>query len=127
MMARCLLLFLLLVPTPARAAVESAGGGTLSAGLRLWGAMLLVLALILLLYAASRRWMKWLPGNREATIRIRETRPLGPRKALCLVEVRGRELLLGVTAERIELLCRLDDSQPGSFDQTLQQHLDLPS
>ncbi|MGE4492538.1 MAG: flagellar biosynthetic protein FliO [Syntrophotalea sp.] len=83
------------------AALPAAGG------LRMWAGLAVVMALILLLYAAAQRWLRWPTGGRSGVIRIRETRPLGPKKYLYLVQVRDRELLLGVTAERI---CLLNDA-----------------
>jgi flagellar biogenesis protein FliO len=45
---------------------------------------------------------------------------LGGKKALCLVEVQGRQLLLGVSSEAINLLCEFDSPPGQSFEQTLQ-------
>lgn len=118
-----LLLVLLLLPSAAQAASSSAGD-PLGDGLRLLGALGMILGLILLLYAGSRRGLRWLPKARGGAIQILETRPLGPKKSLCLVQVRGRELLLGISAERVELLCRLDQAGPPSFDDTLKQQLE---
>lgn len=115
---------LLLVLFPAvAAAAQSSAVDPLGGGLRLLGALGMILGLILLLYAGSRRGLRWLPKARGGAIRIVETRPLGPKKSLCLIEVRGRELLLGIGAERVELLCQLGESAPLNFDETLQQQL----
>lgn len=119
-------LLLVLLPAVAAAAPSSAVD-PLGSGLRLLGALGMILGLILLLYAASRRGLRWLPKARGGAIRIIETRPLGPKKSLCLIEVRGRELLLGIGAERVELLCQLGESAPLNFDQTLQQQLGVRS
>ncbi len=112
---------LLLLPTVAHAA--DSGGGGLGSGLRMLGAMLLVLGLIYLLYALSRKQLKWLPGSRSGVIRVREVRSLGGRKALCLVQVRDQELLLGLGTDRVELLCHLGKA-PEDFAATLQAQLD---
>lgn len=117
-----MILLLVLLPAVAAAAPDSAVD-PLGSGLRLLGALGMILGLILLLYAGSRRGLRWLPKPRGGAIRIIETRPLGPKKSLCLIEVRGRELLLGIGAERVELLCQLGESAPLNFDQTLQQQL----
>lgn len=116
-MRLCALLMLL----PATAHAAESAEPLLSGGLRLFTGLLLVLGLLLLVYALSKRGLRWLPGHREGRIQIRETRPLGAKKALCLVEVKGRELLIGVSNERIELLCEFDPSPQRSFEQTLQQ------
>lgn len=120
---RFLTLVLLLWPAAAEAAPSTAGN-PLGDGLRLLGALGMILGLILLLYAGSRRGMRWLPKARGGAIQILETRPLGPKKSLCLVQVRGRELLLGISAERVELLCQLDQAGPPSFDETLKRQLE---
>lgn len=107
-------------------AVPRTGGG-----LRLWAGLIIVMAVILLLYAAARRWLSWPAGGRQGTIQIRETRALGPKKSLCLVRVRDREMLLGVSGDRIDLLCELpaparEESQTG-FEQTLRKQVKDPS
>ncbi|MCD4688029.1 MAG: flagellar biosynthetic protein FliO [Desulfuromonadaceae bacterium] len=116
-MPLCLLLILL--PATVHAGAE-APDPLIGNGLRMVAGLLLVLGLMLLLFALSKRGLRWLPGSREGRIHIRETRPLGGKKALCLVEVQGRELLIGVSNERIELLCELDSPPGQSFEQTLQ-------
>ena len=120
------LAILLLLPTVAQAA-QSAAGDPLGGGLRMLGALGMILGLILLLYAGSRRGLRWLPKARSGAIRIVEVRQLGPKKSLCLVQVRGRELLLGIGAERVELICQLGEGAPPSFDETLQRQLGVPS
>ncbi|MHB1400224.1 MAG: flagellar biosynthetic protein FliO [Trichloromonadaceae bacterium] len=114
------LALLLLLPSAAQAA-QSSAGDPFGSGLRMLGALGMILGLILLLYAGSRRGLRWLPKARSGAIRIVEVRQLGPKKSLCLVQVRGRELLLGVGADRVELLCQLGDEPSPSFDETLQQ------
>ena len=110
---------LVLLPATAQAA-EAVPDPLIGSGLRMIAGLLLVLGLMLLLYALSKRGLRWLPGSREGRIHIRETRPLGGKKALCLVEVQGRELLLGVSSEGINLLCEFDSPPGQSFEQTLQ-------
>jgi len=107
------------LPATAQAATEPPDQ-MIGSGLRMLAGLLLVLGLMLLLYALSKRGLRWLPGSREGRIQIHETRPLGGKKALCLVEVKGRELLIGVSSERIELLCEFDSESAESFEETLQ-------
>ncbi|MEZ4483706.1 MAG: flagellar biosynthetic protein FliO [Syntrophotaleaceae bacterium] len=109
------------LPATAQAAAETPDP-LIGNGLRLLAGLLLVLGIMLLVYALSKRGLRWLPGSREGRIHIRETRPLGGKKALCLVEVQGRELLLGIASERIELLCELGRDATASFEETLQKH-----
>jgi flagellar protein FliO/FliZ len=119
------LLMFLLLPSTALAASPGAEAAPemLGSGLRLLAGLVLVLGLVLLIYALSRRGLRWLPKPRGGAILIREMRHLGPKKALCLVEVRGRELLLGIGADRIDLLCALGDAPGGDFDADLQDAL----
>lgn len=87
--------------------------------LRLLGGLGLIVGLMLLVYALYRRGFS-LPGMKEGRIRIVETRALGGRKCLCLVQWRDRELLLGVAGDRITLLDRRDGA-PESFAATLDK------
>ena len=87
--------------------------------LRLLGGLVLIIGLMLLVYALYRRGFS-LPGMKEGRIRIVETRALGGRKCLCLVQVRDRELLLGIAGERITLLDRRE-SASASFATTLDK------
>ncbi len=115
----------LLLPAAAQAA-QSQEDGMLGSGLRVLGGMLLVLGLIYLIYALSRKKLAWLPGSRPGIIRVREVRSLGGRKALYLIQVRDRELLLGVSADRMELLSDLGKA-PADFADTLQAQMDQES
>jgi flagellar biogenesis protein FliO len=101
-MVRFLLLLLLLPGTAWCAAPPPAT--TMTGSLRLLAGMACVAGLMLAGYALLRRFGRWFPNASDSVIRIRETRALGPNKSLCLGEVQGRRLLLGITAERITLL-----------------------
>lgn len=90
---------------PAAEAVE--GPSLLGSSLKMAAALAVIVGLLLLVYWASRKGFGILPKPREGAIRVLETRPLGGRKFLCLVSVRGQELLLGVSHERIEQLAQL--------------------
>jgi len=117
---------LLLMPRCVSAAETVAS--PVAGGLRAWAGLAIVMALILLLYAAARRWLRWPTAGRAGTIQIRETRPLGPKKALYLVKVRDRELLLGVSGEQITVLCDMplpadEGGEKEAFEQTLQKRM----
>lgn len=73
-------------------------------------ALLVVLGLILLVYYGTTRLVKAVPafGQSGRQIRVIETRPLGPRKALILVEVGGEYLLLSSTESQITLLKQIN-------------------
>jgi flagellar protein FliO/FliZ len=123
-----LLLFQLLLPTLAFAetAAESPDSMFPIAGLRLVIALGLVLGIFFLFYALSRKGLKFLPGNKSGIIKVVEMRSLGPKRALYLVEVRGEELLLGVGAERVELISKMGPAaeKKPSFEEEVQAHLE---
>ncbi len=105
-----LLVILLLAPTPVRAA-ESLSAG--SAVLQMTWALAVVVGLILIIYALARRRLG--PAAlRGGAINIVELRHVMPKTSLVLVEVRGRELLLGISGGNIELLADLTDDAPRS-------------
>lgn len=116
--------------SPALLQAEDAIPRPLAGGLKLWAGLAFVLAVILLLYAAAKRWLPWPTGARGGAIQVCETRSLGPKKALYLVKVRDRELLLGVTGERIAKLCEMpvptDDTGEETFEQTLERMKETP-
>jgi len=111
---------------PASAAAAEWGPDTmLPASLKLIGALTIVLGLVLLLYYCSRKGFGFLPGQKTGAIKVIEARHLMPKKSLFLVEIRGRELLLGVGVDRIELLFRLDwHNNTTPFEETLNSHLE---
>jgi|TARA_B110000503_G_scaffold63531_1_gene100229 flagellar biosynthetic protein FliO len=88
------------------------------------GSLLLVLAILLAMVFAARWFMQRRPqGGRR--LRYVEAMALGNRDKLLLVEVDGKSLLLGVTAQNIRLLAEL-----GAVDGALtpaDQHQDSSS
>lgn len=120
-MLRLLTLIMLLVP--AAPALAADGDGLLLPTLKMLGALALVLGVVLLLYAGSRRGLGLLPRAGGQQIEIVETRSLGPKKAICLVRVRGEEYLLGLGADRVELISRLEGVGESTFEQQLQQQV----
>ncbi len=99
---------------------EPSGEGLLPAGLKTMAALVVVLGVILLLFALSRKRPRWLSPNRAGAIKVVETRYLGPKKALCLVQVRGEEYLIGMGQDRIELISRIAGGPTPTFEETLQ-------
>ena len=82
------------------------------------GSLLLVLAILLVMVFAARWFMQRRPqGGRR--LRFIEAMALGSRDKLLLVEVDGKSLLLGVTAQNIRLLAELgaEEALPISLDQ----------
>jgi flagellar protein FliO/FliZ len=117
-----LLFFLLPVFFPALAWAAEPPDMT-SALLRTLWALLVVAGLILALYGLSKK--KLLLGKIGGNaIKIVELRPLQPKSTLALVEVRGREYLLGVSANSIQLLADLSPEpgrQPADFSAVLAE------
>jgi len=105
----------------AQAAAAAVGEETGTWGGPVWPAMLKMVAGLLViigaLYVGSallRRWQYGGSSPKRGAITIKESRPLGAKRMLCLVEVRGREVLLGVTPNRIEPLCHIDATEETS-------------
>ena len=94
-----------------------------SAALRMTWALLVVVGLILAIYGLARRRL-FLGKTGGSVINIVAMRPLMPKSTLALVEVRGREYLLGVSASGIHLLAEVPakagEAQP-AFDQVLAE------
>ncbi|WP_136807883.1 flagellar biosynthetic protein FliO [Desulfosediminicola flagellatus] len=103
--------------TPAMAAEYPAD--EFSAIFRVIWALLIVLAIILILYALFKKRFSLINANSSKSIRILEIQPLMPKKAICLVEVRGKEYLLGIGNEDITFLASLDQDTPTSFSKAL--------
>ncbi len=75
----------------------------------LW-ALLIVIGIILVLYALTRK--RFGIGKRgTGTINLVELRHIMPKTTLALVEVEGKRLLLGIGSGRISLLADLADKK----------------
>ena len=110
----------LLLPTQVFAA-DWSSDSMLPTSLKLVGSLAVVLGIVLILYYLSRKGFGFLPAQNKGAIRLIESRHLMPKKSLFLVEVRGREMLLGVGVDRIELLTHLDWQANASFEETLSE------
>lgn len=107
--ASALLLFL---PSIA-AAADSSGHefSFLASFLQMIAALALVVGLILITWHFSGKLMKRLPVGQQLLskhIRLVETRYLGPKKALLLVEVGGEYLLLSSSDTGLTLIKQID-------------------
>ncbi|BCR06623.1 hypothetical protein DESUT3_36920 [Desulfuromonas versatilis] len=112
---------------PAAAAeAGSGGGGLLGPSLKALAGLALVLGIVLLLYyVLSRKGLGGLlPAAKAGQIQVVEMRSLGPKKGVCLVRVRGEEFLLGVGADRVEFLTRVNPAPEGSFEKALNTSLE---
>jgi flagellar protein FliO/FliZ len=109
-----------LIPTAVHAATYEAPG-LFPALLKMVAGLGLVLGILLALYALTRKG-KFFGSGRKGEIQIREIRQLGGKKAVCLLRVRGRDMLLGLGQDRIEMLSHLEsEGTDGEFDKELSR------
>lgn len=111
------LLSVLLMRTPAAAAIPSAGD-TENYLRMIWG-LLIVLGIILILYGLVKKRFSLLATSPRQEIKVVEVKPLLGKKALCLVEVRGREYLIGIGGDTVTHLATLGEKGDLSFAETL--------
>lgn len=85
----------------------------------IWG-LLVVLGILLIIYGLVKKRITSFQGGGKGLIKVIETRHLLPKKTLFLVEVRGKEFLLGSGSESLQLISPIDtpDHHP-SFDELL--------
>ncbi len=119
-MRATMLLIIILQPAAVFAETAAKEPSLLAAALKMMAALGVIIGLLLLLYAASRRGFGFLPQKKSELIQILETRPLGGRKFLCVVKIRDEEILLGMSHDRIENLGRLTPTAKG-FSDSLQK------
>jgi len=121
MTARKMLLSLRLLPVPILVclSVQTAVAGTeplfsLSATLRLFWGLLIVLGVLLIVYALVKKKLSFLnAGTGKSVITIVEMRHLMPKKSLCLIKVRDQEFLLGLGNDQMYLIASI---QPASHE-----------
>jgi len=90
-----------------------------SSGIRMMGGLLVVLAIILGLYFLLRNRVSAFQQQSKGIINVIEIRHVLPKKTLMLIEVRGREFLVGAGADSINTIVPM---QPGSsFASVLEQ------
>ncbi len=85
----------------------------------IWG-LLIVLGIILLLYALLKKRFSLLHSSTKKEINILEMKPLMGKKALCLVNVRGKDLLLGISDNNISHIASFTASTETKFADVLQ-------
>ena len=106
-----------LILSPALVQAAQEGTGYSAAALQMIWALLLVVGIILVLYAVAKK--RFSPGGSgSGIIEVKEIRYLMPKKGLAVVQVRGREYLLGIGTDRIELLTPLAQEQPTEQNST---------
>ena len=86
--------------------------------LQMLGALLLVIALMMLVAWLARKYMPAARRGQEGpdAISIQSIRSLGPRRSLIVIRVRGRNFLLGATPSAITRLADLDMPAGGEPD-----------
>lgn len=85
----------------------------------IWG-LLIVLGIILLLYGLLRKRFSLLSSSPDKEINVIEIKPLMGKKAICLVEVRGTEYLLGISESQITNIATLPPKKSKGFAETLR-------
>ena len=70
----------------------------------------IVVAIVITLGRLFKKLTLRLPGSRH--IKIISTMPIGPKEKLLVIEMQGKQRVLGVTAHSINLLFELEDSLP---------------
>ena len=98
---------------------ESTDPTLFSSSLRMIWGLLIVSGILLVLYGLMRKRLSFAQSNSKSKIQIKEIRHIMPKKSLCLVEVGGKEFLLGLSTENISLIATLDDTRQASFQKNL--------
>ena len=82
----------------------------LTTALKMFAALGVVLGALFVAYYFTRRLSKSdRSGSKEKLVRILANKFIGVKKNICVVEVPGSILILGVTNDRITLLSQIDD------------------
>jgi flagellar protein FliO/FliZ len=115
---------LILTGWSARAwATQDADLALVPMSLKVLAALAIVLGIVLLLYALLKRG-HLIPLAKNGAIQVVEVRHLAPKKTLYLIEVRGRSILVGATAERLETLAQWSVEDSARFADVLEQQQD---
>lgn len=78
--------------------------------LKMLSALVIVIGGMLLVFYFSRRFARGIPLRTNGRlIRVISSNSIGLKKSIALVEVAGEVLVLGITADRIALLTKIDD------------------
>lgn len=77
------------------------------------GALLLVLGLIVCLFYVLKKTRLGRSAQGPARLRLLNTLSVAPKRSVALVEVRDQWLVVGVGAESVTLLCRMERPEGG--------------
>lgn len=115
--------FALLIALPSTAYAAEMEIGMQSYFRAVWG-LAIVVALMLGIYYLLRKRFSPLHSTEDKKIKILEIQALMPKKSLYLVEVQGREILLGVSQEAITHIADFPASPDKDAPQTsFAEHL----
>lgn len=96
-----------LAPPPFASGTETV---SLAAALmKAFGALILVIGLMLLLTKLFRRLGTGCGGMNQGLINILETRMIAPKKQVAVIEVGGECVVVGITDQQISLITRLEN------------------
>lgn len=109
---------LLQVPVIAHAAEIHSMSSML--GKTLW-ALFIVIGLILILYALVRKKIGY-GSTGSNNIKVIEIKPIVPKNTLALIEVQGKELLIGISSNGMHLLADLSSpAKDRQFQEVLKE------
>ena len=74
-------------------------------------ALMIVLGLVWLAYWAVRRWMPTVRAGESQVLRIVARTTLAPKQHLALIRVGRQFVLIGVSPDRVDRLCVIDDAE----------------
>ncbi len=84
----------------------------LTASLKIFAVLaVMTVVLISVLYVVKKMIRNGPAGAKGRYIKVLDTRYIGPRKTVTLIEVHGVLLVLGVTHDNIQLLAKMDAAQ----------------
>lgn len=87
------------------------GAGNAGLGLgKMAISLAIVVVIVLLLAWTFKKLTLKLPGTRH--IKIISTTPLGPRERILVIEIQGKQRVIGVTAQNINFLFELENALP---------------
>lgn len=115
---RVLLIAISLIPAFLQPA-QAAEFDPISSGLRMLTGLLVVLAIILGLFLLLRKRLSSFQQQGGGLINVLEIKHVLPRKTLMLVEVRGREFLVGAGADSIQTIVPVQQGE--SFAELLEK------
>lgn len=82
----------------------------LTTALKMFAALGVVLGVLFVVYYFTRRVSKFdRTRSKEKLVRVIANKFIGVKKNICVVEIPGSILILGVTSDRITLLTQIDD------------------